>query len=218
VTGAVLDATIIGAERSRMITQWVRKVTRWLVLPIAKFMGRLGVSPNLITVSGFLLNIGVAYVLARGDLRIGGVLVLAVAAFDGLDGTLARELKQSSRFGAFLDSVMDRFSESTVYGGLLALYIRQQNTELAILIYAAIVGSLLVSYARARAEGVGVECKVGLLTRVERVAVLVIGLLTEQMRIALWVLAILANLTAIQRVVHVWRMIGAGDRSPVEHL
>jgi len=199
-----------------MITQWVRKVTRWIVLPIAKVVGKLGVSPNLITVIGFLLNIGVAYVLSCGHLRMGGVLVLAAAAFDGLDGTLARELKQSSRFGAFLDSVMDRFSESTVYGGLLAFYISEQNSELAMLIYAAIIGSLLVSYARARAEGVGVECKVGVMTRVERVAVLVIGLLTEQMRITLWVLAILANLTAVHRVVHVWRMIGETAPSAAE--
>jgi len=194
-----------------MISQWVRRVTRWFIVPIARFMGRLGISPNLLTVIGFLLNIGVAYVLALGNLQIGGILVLAAAAFDGLDGTLAREMKQSSRFGAYLDSVMDRFSESTIYGGLLILYIREPNTELAILIYAAIIGSLLVSYARARAEGVGVECKVGLFTRIERIAVLVIGLLTKQMRIALWVLAIFANLTAIQRVVYVWRMIGLRD-------
>ncbi len=194
-----------------MISQWVRRVTRWFILPIARFMGRLGISPNLITVIGFLLNIGVAYVLALGNLRIGGVLVLAAAGFDGLDGTLAREMKRSSRFGAFLDSVVDRFSESTIYGGLLILYIREGNSELAILIYAAIIGSLLVSYVRARAEGVGVECKVGVFTRIERVTVLVVGLLTEQMQIALWVLAIFANLTAIHRVVHVWRMIGESD-------
>lgn len=194
-----------------MISQWVRRVTRWFILPIARFMGRLGISPNLITVIGFLLNIGVAYVLALGNLRIGGVLVLAAAGFDGLDGTLAREMKRSSRFGAFLDSVVDRFSESTIYGGLLILYIREGNSELAILIYAAIIGSLLVSYVRARAEGVGVECKVGVFTRIERVTVLVVGLLTEQMQIALWVLAIFANLTAIHRVVHVWRMIGERD-------
>lgn len=174
-------------------------------------MGRLGISPNVLTIIGFVLNIGVAYVLALGNLRIGGILVLAAAGFDGLDGTLAREMKQSSRFGAFLDSVMDRFSESTIYGGLLMLYVEEGKSELAILIYAAIIGSLLVSYVRARAEGVGVECEVGLFTRIERVAVLVIGLLTEQMRIALWVLAIFANLTAVHRVIHVWRLMGVRD-------
>ena len=139
-----------------MISQWMRRVTRWFLVPAARFIGRMGISPNLLTLTGFVLNIGVAYVLAVGNLQVGGLLVLVAAAFDALDGAVARETKHTSRFGAFLDSVLDRFSESTIYGGLLILYMREGNSELALLIYVAIIGSLLVSYARARAEGVRV--------------------------------------------------------------
>lgn len=187
-----------------MLTEWIRRSTKWFIVPIATALGKLGISPNVLTVAGFLLNIGVAYVLATGHLRLGGGLVLAVALFDALDGTLAREMRQASRFGAFLDSVMDRLSEATVYAGLLVYYMSNGMAKEVFLIYAGIIGSLLVSYARARAEGVGVECKIGLFTRVERVAVLVAGLLLNQTQIALWALAILANFTAFQRIYYVW--------------
>jgi CDP-diacylglycerol--glycerol-3-phosphate 3-phosphatidyltransferase len=194
-----------------MFEQWVRRASRWLLVPIARFLGRMRISPNIITIVGFILNLGVAYVLAMGHLQVGGLLVLAAAGFDAVDGTLARETKKVSRFGAFLDSVMDRFSEATIYGGLLVFYMSEGMSEHALLIYAAIIGSLLVSYARARAEGVGVECKVGFFTRIPRVGVLVVGLLAGQMRIVLWILAVVTNLTAIQRVVHVWSKIGVEE-------
>jgi len=187
-----------------MLTEWIRRSTKWFIVPIATALGKLGISPNALTVAGFLLNIGVAYVLATGHLRLGGGLVLAVALFDALDGTLAREMRRASRFGAFLDSVMDRLSEATVYAGLLVYYMSNDMAKEVFLIYAGIIGSLLVSYARARAEGVGVECKIGLFTRVERVAVLVAGLLLNQTQIALWALAIFANFTAFQRIYYVW--------------
>ena len=196
-----------------MLTDWVRRVTKWFIVPIAAALGRLGISPNLLTVIGFVLNIGVAYVLALGRFRLGGILVLLVAGFDALDGTLARETRRVSRFGAFLDSVMDRLSESTVYAGLLVYYMLRGASKEVFLIYLGVIGSLLVSYARARAEGVGVQCKVGILTRVERVAVLVIALLLDKVQIALWILAILANATAFQRIYYVWRMTRGSDES-----
>jgi CDP-diacylglycerol--glycerol-3-phosphate 3-phosphatidyltransferase len=145
------------------------------------------------------------YVLAQGHLRAGGVLVLLAGLFDALDGAVARATGQTSTFGAFFDSVMDRYSEATVLFGLLLWYLRTGSQLEPALIYAVIVGSLMVSYARARAEGLGLECKTGLLTRLERVAILSIGLLALQVRITLWTMAILANLTALQRMAHVWR-------------
>jgi CDP-diacylglycerol--glycerol-3-phosphate 3-phosphatidyltransferase len=138
-------------------------------------------------------------------MRIGGLLVPLVALFDALDGTLARLTGRRSRFGAFLDSTMDRFSEAILYLGLLIFYTRLGAGREILLIYATIVGSLMVSYARARAEGLGLDCKVGLLTRLERVAVLTIALILDQVSAALWILAILTNFTAFQRMYHVWR-------------
>jgi CDP-diacylglycerol--glycerol-3-phosphate 3-phosphatidyltransferase len=181
---------------------------RWLLEPLARLISRTGISPNLLTVMGFVFTVGVAYVVATGHLQIGGVLLVVAGTFDALDGTLARLAGRKSRFGAFLDSTMDRFSEAVIYLGLLVHYTQHGGRQESFLIYAAIVGSLMVSYARARAEGLGIECKTGILTRFERTAVLVIGLILNQMRITLWILAVLSNFTALQRMYHVWRATG----------
>ncbi len=187
------------------LTELFRKRFGGFVEPIARLIGRTGVSPNAVTVMGVVLNLGVAWVLAQGHMRIGGVLLPLVSLFDALDGTLARLTGKRSRFGAFLDSTMDRFSEAILYLGLLVFYTRAGAGREILLIYAAIVGSLMVSYTRARAEGLGLDCKVGILTRFERAVVLVIALVLDQVPIGLWVLAILANFTAFQRMYHVWK-------------
>jgi CDP-diacylglycerol--glycerol-3-phosphate 3-phosphatidyltransferase len=187
------------------LTDLLRKRFGGTLEPIARLIGWTGVSPNVVTLTGVVLNLGVAWVLARGQMRIGGLLVPLVALLDALDGTLARLTGRRSRFGAFLDSTMDRFSEAIVYLGLLFFYTRLGAGREILLIYVTIVGSLMVSYARARAEGLGLDCKVGLLTRLERVAVLTVALLLDQMSIALWALAILTNFTALQRMYHVWK-------------
>jgi len=195
------------------LTALFRKRFGGFVEPIARLISRTGVSPNAVTVMGVVLNLGVAWVLAQGYMRIGGLLVPLVALFDALDGTLARLTGKRSRFGAFLDSTMDRLSEAILYLGLLVFYTRAGAGREILLIYAAIVGSLMVSYTRARAEGLGLDCKVGLLTRFERAVVLVIALVLDQVPIGLWVLAILANFTAFQRMYHVWRATIGEDES-----
>jgi len=162
--------------------------------------------PNLLTAMGFVLNVVVAYILAQGHMQAGGLLVIVAGLFDALDGALARSAGRTSRFGAFLDSTLDRLSEAAIYFGLLAFYTQRGARRESLLIYAAVIGSLMVSYARARAEGLGIECEVGLLTRFERVAILALGLLSQRMLIALWALAILTNFTALQRIYHVWRV------------
>ena len=126
-------------------TDLARKWMRWLLEPLARLIDRTGISPNLLTVIGFVLTVGVAYVLATGHLQIGGVLIVAAGAFDALDGTLARLAGRRSRFGAFLDSTMDRLSEAVIYLGLLIHYTRQSGQQESLLIYATIVGSLMVS-------------------------------------------------------------------------
>jgi len=182
-----------------MLSEAARKYSRVFLEPMARFISATGVSPNVITVIGFLLMVGVAVVLAWGHLLLGGILITAVALFDAVDGTLARMMGRTSRFGAFLDSTLDRFSEAVIFLGLF-IYLSGQNQKLELLlIYATVVGSLMVSYARARAEGIGIPLKEGLFTRFERVFLLVVGLLFNQLTFVLWVLAIFSNLTAKRR-------------------
>ncbi len=197
-----------------MITDQLRKWTRWLVEPIARGLHRLGLTPNLLTVLGFLLNLINAWLLAVGQLPLAGVLILAFSALDGLDGSLARISGQVTRFGAFLDSVLDRFAEAAIYFGLLVFFARTGRQQELYLTYAAIIGSQLVSYTRARAEGLGLRCQGGWFTRVERIIALSIGLIVGWVRPVLWLLAILTNITAVQRMVEVYRLTKDDGREP----
>jgi CDP-diacylglycerol--glycerol-3-phosphate 3-phosphatidyltransferase len=191
-----------------MLTQLARRYSRVFLEPIARFISWTGISPNLITVIGFVLTIGVAGVIGMGYLQIGGLLIIIAAGFDALDGTLARMMGRTSRFGAFLDSTLDRFSEAVIFLGIF-IHLSNQGAQVElVLIYMTIVGSLMVSYARARAEGIGVMLKDGLLTRFERVGLLVIGLIFNQLTLVLWILAIFSNFTAAQRMWLVWRITG----------
>ncbi len=191
-----------------MLSDLARKYTRVFLEPLARFIGWTGISPNFITVVGFLLTVGVAVVIGYGHLQLGGVLIVLAAGFDAIDGTLARTMGRTSRFGAFLDSTLDRFSEAIIFLGLFIFLVGQGAQTELVLIYMTIVGSLMVSYARARAEGIGVELKQGLLTRFERVGLLVLGLIFNQLLIVLWILAIFTNFTAVQRIYLVWRITG----------
>ncbi len=187
-----------------MVGNLLREWTEGLVASTARLIARTGVSPNTLTFSGFLATLGVAYILALGHERLAGLLMIPVGLFDALDGAVARVMNKATRFGAFFDSTLDRFAEIALYLGLLYLY--RESTLKTVLIYLTITGSLMVSYTRARAEGLGLECKVGLFTRFERLAVLAVGLLLEQTLIALIILAIFSNLTALQRMWHVRRV------------
>jgi CDP-diacylglycerol--glycerol-3-phosphate 3-phosphatidyltransferase len=162
--------------------------------------------------------VGVAFVLAQGYLFWSGLLIIGSALFDAVDGTLARMIGRTSRFGAFLDSTLDRFSEAVIFLGLFIYFIGQDRQLELILIYATVVGSLMVSYARARAEGIGVPLKDGWFTRFERISLLVVGLLfsfitANLLTLVLLVLAVFTNFTAVQRMYLVWRMIGSEESS-----
>jgi CDP-diacylglycerol--glycerol-3-phosphate 3-phosphatidyltransferase len=186
------------SERVRDWTQGIRSAT-------ARVLGGWGVAPNTLTLFGYVLHLPVMYMLATGHLRLGGALFVVASVFDALDGSVAREMGQASTFGAFLDSVVDRFSEGTVLFGLLLYYLNSGARLEPALIYVAMFGSLLVSYTRARAEGLGIACKEGLFTRFERVILLAVALMLGLTRPALWILAILTVFTALQRIVYVWR-------------
>ncbi|MCG3212213.1 MAG: CDP-diacylglycerol--inositol 3-phosphatidyltransferase [Anaerolineae bacterium] len=191
-----------------MLSELVRKHSKRFLEPLARLISRLNISPNVITIIGFLLMVGVAFVLANGYFLLAGILITGFAIFDAIDGTLARMMGRTSRFGAFLDSTLDRLSEAVIFLGLFIFFMQQGNQLELILIYATVVGSLMVSYARARAEGIGVPLKDGWFTRFERIFVLVIGLLFNQVTVALLILAVFTNLTAVQRMYLVWRITG----------
>lgn len=188
-----------------MLTNIVRQWSRGIVDPIARFVGWTGVSPDGVTLIGFLLMAVVAFLLAQGYLQLAGALLIVAAIFDAIDGALARMLNRVTRFGAFLDSTMDRFSEAALFLGVLIHFHGQDASTEVILTYVAIVGSLMVSYTRARGEGIGISIRGGLLTRFERVVILIIGLLLNQLTLVLWILAPLTNFTALQRVWLTWR-------------
>lgn len=181
----------------------------WIAAPLSHIAGWLektGISPNALTAIGFLLSLAVAAVLAAGNLLIGGLLLIFAALFDTLDGALARHAGKTTVFGAFFDSVMDRFSESVTLIALIYYYSGQPDGRLAVILLAfSLTGSLLVSYTRARAESVQIECKEGLFQRTERIVVLILGLVTGWMLPVLWLLAIFTNLTAFQRVYDVYQ-------------
>ncbi len=170
---------------------------------VARAVAWTGVSPTQLTLLGFALNVGVAVVLAAGLLPLGGALSLLAGAFDTLDGALARVAKRSTTFGAFLDSTVDRYAEATLLLGLLIDATRRGDLLVSAASYIVIVGSLMVSYTRARAEGLGLKCEVGIAPRPERVIILALGLILGLELPALILLAVLTNVTAIQRILHV---------------
>ena len=172
--------------------------------PVVRILSKSGITPNALTFINLAVNLIAAYVIATGHFLLGGVLVLVAGLFDLLDGALARFTEQATSFGAILDSVVDRISEAAILCGLLIWYIPQEEAGLEIvLVFAVLIGSFLVSYIRARAEGLGWHCQVGLFTRAERVIVLAIGLLVNQIFIALCVLAVFVFITIVQRLFYV---------------
>jgi CDP-diacylglycerol--glycerol-3-phosphate 3-phosphatidyltransferase len=185
-------------------TDWARTQAGVILMPIARVMGRLGIHPNTITILGLLLQVGVGVVFGLGHIRLAGWLLLLVAPVDALDGALARALGKQSRFGAFLDSTLDRFSDAALILGLMVHYLYQGETTAVVLAFVALVGAIMVSYTRARAEAVGFDCKVGLVTRMERIVL--IGALSAVglPMVMLWALAVLSMVTVVQRVQHVY--------------
>ena len=182
---------------------WANRV---VVEPPARLLLALHIHPNAITVAGFAVAVGAAYLLAAGrPLWVGGLVMLAGASLDLYDGAVARLGGKESTFGAMLDSVLDRLSEIAVLFGLLVFYVRGADDVGAYLAFGALAASLMVSYLRARSEGLGVPGDVGLMGRPERIVVLGAGLLLGQPSWALGIIAALASLTVVQRAVHVWR-------------
>lgn len=189
-----------------MISERIGNLVRQRLLVIGHALARIGFTPNLLTIIGVALNLGVAIVIATGHPQIGGFLLLVASAFDMLDGAVARATGLTSAFGGFLDSTLDRYSEALVFGGVLIYLLdtRDDNTG-PILVFIATAGALLISYARARAEAAGYKASVGLVARPERIILLALCLIIGKPLWALWILAVTTHLTALTRIVHVWR-------------
>ncbi len=180
-------------------------VPRRITDPIVGVIARTGVSPNQLTVLGFLGNVGAGVLAARGEFLPAGLVMLAFASLDLLDGALARATGRASAFGAVLDSTLDRLSEAAVLGGLIFYYASRGDREEVVLCFVAITGSIVVSYVRAQALANGLDLRDGLFTRAERVLLLGGGLIISQiLRIILWILAIMSYATVLQRLYVAW--------------
>ena len=193
-----------------------RLVSAYFESPGVKLLTRLGLSPNAITALGFVIAVLGAYLIAIGQLLGGGIVFLLSGLLDLLDGAVARSTGKASAFGAVFDSIADRFSEAAVFLGILIFYLDSDAIWEPVLVFLALFTSLMVSYVRARAEGLDVECTVGVLQRPERVAILGIGLVVGHWwltgtAVAIGLIALLALATTAQRVFHVRRELANRD-------
>lgn len=174
--------------------------------PVAGFLLRLGLMPNTITLLGLAGNALSVVFLARGDFLVGGLLVMVMGPIDALDGAMARLRGEASDFGAFVDSVTDRYSELLIYAGLIYLFLFSGPPLMVVLSFVAAAGSVLVSYVKARAESLGFEARGGLLTRFERYLILAPALVltglgvSQAVLVGVGLIAVLANVTALQRI------------------
>ena len=177
--------------------------------PVVRLLARTNITPSILTWLGFAITIGAAVLIATGWLLLAGIVVLLAGFFDMLDGALARYTNQVTRYGAFLDSTLDRVAEAMLLLGVLIWYLFQPYAVGILLVVVALISAQLVSYIRARAEALDLECQVGLFTRPERLIVLAIGLLIGQVTIALGIVILFSLVTIGQRSLHVWKQIKA---------
>ena len=195
--------------------QSIRKsLGKYFTDPIVHLLEKTHVSPNTITWLGFLITVAAAVFIALGHPFAAGFVVLFAGLFDMLDGALARLTNRVTRFGGVLDSTLDRASEAVVFIGIAVLYANNQSIWGVAVSGIALMTSQLVSYVRARAEAIDVNCEVGVFTRPERVVILSIGLLLSKLNfallIALVIIAVLSFITVIQRILFVWQKTKSG--------
>lgn len=177
--------------------------------PLAGLARKISFNPNVLTVTGFVVTLFASFVLVF-DLRAGGLLVLAGGVFDVMDGVVARTNGRTSRFGAFLDSVLDRYSDAAILLAVAWNLADHGDYTGVMLCLGTLVGAFLISYTRARAEGLGENCKHGLMERPERVVMISFGAIAGLMTPVLWILLVLTHFTVLQRIHHVWRLTGGG--------
>ena len=194
-----------------------RALPRQITHPVVAVLARLGVTPNMLTIGQLLGGIGAGYVISTGELFWGGIALLVAAALDAFDGALARTTGQATKFGGILDSTIDRLFEGAVLGGLLYYFLDQGDKLESMLVYTTIVGSICVSYVRARAEVEGISMYDGIFSRVTRIFVLTAGLVLGVVSVVLWVLAVMTLLTVAHRLVVAYqRLRETPEISPIQ--
>ena len=189
---------------------------RQAVVPLAGRLASGGhITPNALTVGGLVLNVATVPLILTGHFIVAAIVLLAAGVCDMFDGAVARLSEQVTPFGAFLDSTSDRLSEGVVYLAIGVWFARQGDTWDLAAVFIALMMSFLVSYTRARAEALGLECKVGLASRPERVVLLIVGLLLARyhvLTVMVWAIAVLTTYTVIQRILHVHRRLAGNGR------
>ena len=192
-------------QKANTLTDRARIAFKGILDPLATLLNRMGLMPNTVTILGLVGNVIGALLIAQGYLTAGGILVLLMGPVDALDGTMARLRGMAGNFGAFVDSVTDRYSELVIFAGLLYYFIQQNNQTAILLVYASAAGSVLVSYIRSRGQSLGWDTKVGVLTRMERYLVLAPAIILNYPMVGLWIIAVFSNLTAVQRIIDIRR-------------
>lgn len=187
------------------VTRTIGLACNKVILLIVRGLALSKIHPNVLTFLGLLINVGAAWLLAVGQFRWAGAVIIGAGLFDMVDGRVARETNRVTRFGGFFDSVLDRYSDLGLLIGLLVWYGSIGRFSYVVLTAVAMIACVMVSYVRARAENSIPMCKVGFMERPERVVLVIIGALFDRMAPVLWVIAILGNLTVIHRMVFTWQ-------------
>ncbi len=189
-------------------TERVRKLTHSVLQPIGMRLHRLGIHPDHVTIAGTVLVFVASLVVALGHMQLGAFILLLALPLDAIDGAIARAMQRKGKFGALLDSSLDRYADAAIFTGLGYYFAVKGQLEMLVLAFAALVGAYSVSYVRARAEGLGVDVKIGLFSRLERVAIILLMLLLpDLLPIGVTILALGTNFTAFQRLVYVYRVL-----------
>src|ERR1700751_3153039 len=187
---------------------------KWAIDRIVIALAATGINPNLLTFLGLLVNFGAAANFAIGNFRAAAIIIFLAGFLDMLDGQVARKQNRVTQFGAFYDSTLDRYADMALYMGLLVFYSVSGRTPYVVLAAVATAGSVMVSYARARAESLIPLCKVGFMERPERLVLLIIGGLFNRMGPLLWVIAVVSTITVIHRIIFTWQETRAGRVLP----
>ncbi len=191
---------------------WARKNLAPLLDPLINAVARTGISPNALTFIGFFINVVAGALIALGQPFWGGIVMAVIGMpFDAIDGGVARRLGRQSKFGAFFDSTLDRMADGAILAGVACYFAVRADSLMVVIAFVAMIGSFMVSYTRARAEGLGLECKVGLFSRFGRFLLLVAGLLLyplfpQSLVVMTWLMAALTLYTTGERIVHVYRL------------
>ena len=199
---------------ARTFTGAIGTGSKWLLDKIVGGLAATGINPNFLTFLGLLVNFGAAAMFATGRFRTGAIIIFFAGFLDMLDGQVARRQNRVTAFGAFYDSTLDRYADMALYMGLLVYYSVSGRTPYVVLAAVATAGSVMVSYARARAESLIPLCKVGFMERPERLVLLIIGGLFNRMGPVLWVIAVVSTITVIHRIVFTWQETRAGRILP----